>query len=496
MPAKNRILDVLLLVTALVGPLLHLLGMVVRGTSLLNADYARLVMTYVALSLSAAAGMWVALRNKGLWRLVATIAVLANLASIGYAAQRWTRDMQRSLAEVDLSPMEVGKVGVLVAAGGYAETDLAEARDLVASVVEALRRVDLDTAVSVRRITPASDADQAERQCRQLGAHVIIWQTRNAEGVATYHVTSLGAIQTAVDLEPLDLMLLMSTQGTFSVSRTFTEVGKEVPVLSRAVVPVAAGMVAQAIGQPVLAAAQFQVAQQVKGLPAAALSSVHNYRGTALLMAKRPDLAIAEYEAVQQLGPDAAGWIGQGNAKLALREWRAATRAYQEALKVDAYNAAAYCGIGATHAAERNIEKALVAYNQAVALQPKWAVPYALLGRAYELIADIPAAKQAYETCAGLAGAQTGLLAAVSTRAVSVVQNPPTPVPTATPLPTSTPAPTPVLPMYTVKKGDTMESIADELGTTIERLVEVNNIDDPSLISIGQKLVIPEEEGF
>ena len=114
--------------TALVGPLFHLLGMVTRGTSLLNADYARLLMIYVALGLSAAAGMWVALRNTGLWRLVAIIAVLANLASIGYAAQRWTRDMQRSLAEVDLSPMEVGKVGVLVAAGGYAETDLAEAR--------------------------------------------------------------------------------------------------------------------------------------------------------------------------------------------------------------------------------------------------------------------------------------------------------------------------------------------------------------------------------
>ena len=279
MSAKNRLLDFILLLTALAGPLMHLLGMVARGTSLLNADYARLVMIYAALGLSAAAGVWGALRNPGLWRAVAVIAVLANLASIGYAAQRWTHDMQRDLAETDQTPLEAGKIGVLVAPGGYAETDLAEARDLVVWVTDALRRVDLAQLASVRHITPISDEEQAERLCRQMGAHVIIWQTRNLDGVATYYVTSLGAIQTTVDLEPLTLMLLMSTQGTFSVTRTFTEAGKEVPVLSHAVVPVTAGMVAMAVGQPVLAAAQFEVAQQVKGAGRRrAVSPVHRRR--------------------------------------------------------------------------------------------------------------------------------------------------------------------------------------------------------------------------
>jgi len=75
---------------------------------------------------------------------------------------------------------------------------------------------------------------------------------------------------------------------------------------------------------------------------------------------------------------------------------------------------------------------------------------------------------------------------------VSVVQNPPTPVPTATPLPTLTPAPTPILPKYVVKKGDTLQTIADELGVSLEELVKVNGLDNANLISIGQELLIPE----
>lgn len=494
MPARNRILDIGLLATACVGPVFYVLGILARGTGLLNADMARLVLTYCALGLSAAAGMWVALRNGGLWRIVAIVAVLANLASVAYAANRWSNEMQRALAEVDLSPMEVGKVGVLVAAAGYAETDVAEANDLVKSLGDALKRVDLDRLVTVRRISPVVDEEQAQRQCHQMGAHLMVWQSRSPEGLATYYVTSLGGYLAPTDLEPLNLMLVMASQDTFAVTRTFSESGKEVPVLMRAVVPVTAGMVAMAVGQPVLAAAQFQVVQKVSGLPPEALRSAHNYRGTALLLAQRPDLAVQEYEAIKALDPDAKGWIGMGNARLALREWAAARWSYQQALTFDPYSAAAYCGMGATYTAERDISRALTAYGQAIALEPKWGVPYAMLGRAHELVAAIDAAKEAYDCAATRAAAQPGLLAAVSDRAVAVVQNPPTPVPTATPRPTSTPAPTPVLPTYTVKKDDTLASISQELGISVERIAEINNLEDIGMISVGQQLIIPEEE--
>lgn len=44
---------------------------------------------------------------------------------------------------------------------------------------------------------------------------------------------------------------------------------------------------------------------------------------------------------------------------------------------------------------------------------------------------------------------------------------------------------------YTVKPGDTLSSIAQELGTTVEALVEANDITNPDVIDIGQRLKVP-----
>ena len=44
---------------------------------------------------------------------------------------------------------------------------------------------------------------------------------------------------------------------------------------------------------------------------------------------------------------------------------------------------------------------------------------------------------------------------------------------------------------YTVKKGDTLWKIAKKYNTTVEKLVELNNIEDPDVIITGQVLKIP-----
>jgi len=44
---------------------------------------------------------------------------------------------------------------------------------------------------------------------------------------------------------------------------------------------------------------------------------------------------------------------------------------------------------------------------------------------------------------------------------------------------------------YTVQRGDTLYSIARRFGTTIAELVRINNIQNPSLIRVGQEFVIP-----
>lgn len=70
----------------------------------------------------------------------------------------------------------------------------------------------------------------------------------------------------------------------------------------------------------------------------------------------------------------------------------------------------------------------------------------------------------------------------------------PTPSPTSTspsgstPLPT--PTPTPAVVRYTVQEGDTLSSIADLFGVTVEALLAENNIADPNSLQVGQVLVI------
>lgn len=56
----------------------------------------------------------------------------------------------------------------------------------------------------------------------------------------------------------------------------------------------------------------------------------------------------------------------------------------------------------------------------------------------------------------------------------------------------TTPSPAPGVITYTVQAGDTVGKIAAEFGVTVEALVEANDIEDPSLINVGQVLVIPQ----
>lgn len=45
--------------------------------------------------------------------------------------------------------------------------------------------------------------------------------------------------------------------------------------------------------------------------------------------------------------------------------------------------------------------------------------------------------------------------------------------------------------VHTVDVGDTLSSIAKRFGVTVRRLIEVNDIEDPNMIRVGQRLVIP-----
>ena len=66
---------------------------------------------------------------------------------------------------------------------------------------------------------------------------------------------------------------------------------------------------------------------------------------------------------------------------------------------------------------------------------------------------------------------------------------PSTPLPTATATPTATPI------VHVVQEGDNLLALSYEYDVSLEALIEANGIENPRVLSIGQRLIIPHEEG-
>jgi LysM repeat protein len=67
----------------------------------------------------------------------------------------------------------------------------------------------------------------------------------------------------------------------------------------------------------------------------------------------------------------------------------------------------------------------------------------------------------------------------------------PSPSPTTTVAPSATSPPPPVQTIRIVKRGESLTSIAAEYGVTPQAITHANNIEDPNLIRVGQRLMIP-----
>ncbi len=497
MYARNRLLDSALLLIALLAPLFLIVGFLVRGMAFFYADYARIIITYLLLALSAGAATYLLFgRKKDAIRILAGIALLANLGFIAYGGSLWSGDMRRRLQDATMAPMESTKIGIIVAPADSSAVETAEARDLEEQVRAQVRYTGLGGMIAVRQTYPISSEEQARNVGERLHANIVIWKSIHGDDRSTErrHVTVLGAKEMDLELDPVSLMLLMATQRTLTIQTTRPAVdavsfSEDTPIVA----PIAVGYASLALEQPLVAGAQFQHLLQAGNVPTTTLRSLHECMGLSLLYADRPDLAVQEFERANQLGTDADAWLGLGIAALIEARWQDALDAFNQARGLDPYAPAPYCGLGILAARDRSISRAVSSYQQALALEPEGCVPYALLGMAYELEAKIEAARQAYLTSAVQAGPNYGLHQAVSKRAEEIVRNPPTAVPTATLIPIPTPTPIPTSAIYYVDKGDTLKAIAEEFGITIEALIEVNQIEDANAIRVGQKLIIPKK---
>jgi tetratricopeptide (TPR) repeat protein len=494
--AKNRLLDTALLTLAIVGPLFYLLGYATQGLGLFAMATIRVVVLFLLLMGSAGLAAYLALRpGDRVLRLVSGIALIANLGGLLWGGTAWNREMQRAQADAALAPIPRGQVGILLAPRDETAAAAAELRAVEARVLEIMRRNGIESDVTIRRVYPLEGVDRAERLAFALGAHVVVWQ-RIEDGLPLRvgrYVTVLGAPRASVRLEPLELLNLMATQERFALLTAHSpeDVGVS-PLATEVVSPIAAGYAALAAGRPVLAATMFRNAAGAQDLPIETQALLHSYRGLALALADRPDLAISELEASRALAETAHGWAALGNLYLSQWEWEAAADAYTRSISRDPYYALPYCGLGLKLARERDVSGALAAYQQAVALEPHWPAPYALLGQAFELLGDAEQASAMYETALAKAGPHGLLQEAAARQAAAVRANPPTPIPTATLRPTPTATPFPSSGVYVVQRGDTLASIARAEKVPLEVLIRANQIENPNTLSIGQVLFIPD----
>jgi len=366
-------------------------------------------------------------------------------------------------------------------------------RAIEAAVDDLVRKADLEAYIEVRMGQLVESAAQAQQFGRDIRANVVVWAEDGQTSPPTrnYQIIVLGANEAAIALDGHSLMLLMATQQTFALPAVpYAEAERAEQIIA----PVAAGFGFLAVGQPTLAAGQFEAVRRSPDVPEALLPVLQNYLGIALLFADRPDLAGPAFQASDQLQPNSAARVGLGIIALANSDWPSAEVAFNQALALNPYDPAAYCGQGLIFANQRNVSRAVSAYQQAITLSGNSAVPQALLGMAYELVADVEGAREAYRRSAMEAGPNAGLHVAVLDRSDRIARNPPTAVPTATPVPIPTETPIPESSLYRVEKGDTLSGIALKLDVTMEALVELNNIRDPSALSVGDVLRIPAKE--
>ena len=495
MLARTRMLNAALLIVTLLGPIFFLLGILSRGLTLLNAAYPRLGFTYVALALSAGSAAYLAFRRGHMiLRLVGGIALLLNLVTLIAVGSLWAREMRRAIAEAEMVPVEPGKVGILVAPAGQSARANDEARDVENAIRRIVEEAELDPFVTVQHIYPISSESHARRVAERMRAHVVVWKKeRGLTLISSEHfVTVLGASETEVKMEPLDLMLFLSTQDSLVIKST-RERQQEDSAAVGVIAPLAAGFGGLALGRPMLAAAQFQTVLQSGLVPTETVPSLQNHYGTALMFLHRPELALGAYQASNEIAPNTRGWLGIGNVRLALRDWDGAMEAYGQAIAIDPYDAAPYCGVAVVHARMHKVSQALAVYRQAISIDPTCAPAYALMGLAYELGAQIEPAREAYQTGGVYAGPNAAFHGSVLDRAEYILRNPPTAVPTATPIPLPTVTPIPTSSLYTVEGGDTLQGIASDLGVSVDEIIELNKLVNPNNLSVGQTLLIPKK---
>ncbi|MHB1355449.1 MAG: LysM peptidoglycan-binding domain-containing protein [Anaerolineae bacterium] len=494
---RSDSLGIVLLSLALLGPIFHWLGILLRGISFFYADFIRLIFAYLFLSACAGAAAWLVLRPiSRLMRLLAIGGLLLNLASIAYAGRLWRANSQQLVASTTFTPINDNKIGIIIAPVSASAQALAEAHTIEETLVAMAKQSGMDLKIEVRQVQALTSSDQAQQLGSRLQASVVIWGTQSGSELLhiEYYVTSLGARNAKASLEPIQLMLLLATIDIFNISNNRLVSEVQVPtIIGEVIVPTALGFSALATDQPVLAAGYFQTALAANRLTTETLHCLEGYLSLSYLFAGRPDLAQNVLARARETELDASTWLFSGYLALYQGDQNAANESFMRARALTPHSVQTYSGLGIVQGQLHNISRALSLASQAVGLQPSWGIPYILLAQAHELAGDVKSAQAAYERARLYASPFSSLSGLVSQRSLELAQKPPTPVPTAIISPTASPMPIPGLRYHTVVKQETLQKIAAQYNVSVNKIVQVNKLKNQNVLYVGQVLIIPDE---
>lgn len=138
------------------------------------------------------------------------------------------------------------------------------------------------------------------------------------------------------------------------------------------------------------------------GSPSTAISSSPSPTPTTTVQSTPRPTAVVSPKPVKH-HPKAIAWNDQGVKKLSQRDYKAALRAFNQAIRLDAKLAEAYFGRGITYAALRQRRAAFQDYNRAIKLDTTLAEAYfnradeyAAMGKSKQAIADFDKAAQLF----------------------------------------------------------------------------------------------------
>jgi len=483
-----------LMLVAATGPVMHLLSLMRQGTGSLWGSYGAVALQYGLLALSGvcAAALIVKREVKVSFRVLGGIAFVANVAAIGYGARAWRVQAEEQLRALALAPVDA-PVGILIAPVSNQADALAASMQVQEEIGALIRGSDLADVIATRQVAPVSSEAQAEDLARRLGAQVVVWGVDRGHDAAVieYHVEGLGVDNPDMVLEPESILLAAVGRVSFSLRQVPALAGDSANVGMQVLPLVAAGHGALAAGDPLQAGGFYSATLLVDDVSAEEARALRRLLGVALLQAGRPDLAAGQFTLGSQ--SDAKAMVGLGLAAVLRGDLDGAASCLARGIEQDPYDPMGYLALAAVGIRQQHPPRAIGAATRAIALEPEWAPAYAMMGLAYELKSDVKAAVRAYETCARYSGHLQGLADASTRRARAIVEDPPTPVPTLTPWPTPTATAVPTEGVYCVQQGDTLQRIADELGVSMDVLIELNHLENPHSLYVGQYLVLPEE---